>query len=465
MSKSYNDTHFQPLQLIKKIEEKYSVEDIEVNGLKIWPHLRIYIGSITSINTKKEAPLFFIKLFFSSFFYGFTNLFKSYDYIFYSNTIERRKINGIYVDKSFDYLMSILPKSLDIEIPLPKHFKRKEIPTKNIVSKLFFYGLETFYAKVFLHSLKIKNEQILIDLLTEFKIDINYKHYIKRFIAQYFSTIILAKIYKPKAVFVECYYTNIGRIYAYNKLNISTIEIQHGVINNSHLAYNIYKKFDHKFFPNYLFSFGNNEKKIAKNENFYIKNENVYPIGSFYIDHINSANIVYNNLKKYRISYKFIVCVTGQNHYSEPILINFLNKVGDLNNDILFVFVPRDASFQKKDYHLNTNIMVIPELNCYETISISDFHSTVYSTCALESASLGIPNILININGLSKINYAEILNNPLTCRIVDSPEEFIEVITTFKKIEKPKIKELNSNIIIPNYKNNIFKIINEISIN
>jgi len=457
MSKSYNDTHFQPLQLIKKIEEKYSVEDIEVNGLKIWPHLRIYIGSITSINTKKEAPLFFVKLFFSSFFYGFTNLFKSYNYIFYSDTMERRKINNLYFDKSFDYLMNILPKSLDIESPLPKHFKRKEIPTKNILSKTFFYGLETFYTKLFLHNLKIKNEQILIDLLKEFKIDINYKYHIKRFMAQYFSTTLLAKIYKPKAVFLECYYTNIARIYAYNNLNIRTIEIQHGVINNSHLAYNIYKKFDSKYFPNVLFAFGENEKKTAKSPNFYIDNINVYPIGSFYIDNINMNPVKYIKFDEYRQKYKLIVSVTGQNHYSESILINFLNNIVDLNKDILFIYVPRDASFYEKAYKLNNNIIIIPELNCYEIISISDFHTTVFSTCALEAPSLGVPNILININELSKINYGEILTNPLTCKIVNSPDEFIEVITTLKKIEKPKIIELNSSIITPNYKDNIFK--------
>ncbi|PKP20986.1 MAG: hypothetical protein CVU05_07760 [Bacteroidetes bacterium HGW-Bacteroidetes-21] len=454
-----------PLEFIREIETQWPVETVTARGLQVWPHLRIYIGSaddyFSQISGKKSL---LIRTFFSSVFYGFGSLFRKYNYIIYSDTKERRKIDGLYVDKSIDYLMTIVHKPLDIEIPLSKHFARKNIPTKHIVSKVFFYFIETVYAKLFLCRLKIKEKHVLDDICAHYNLDFNYKALVKRFIAQYVVTRFFIRFNRPMAAFIECYYTNIGRIAAFKKKGIKVVEIQHGVISNKHLAYNIFKTFDESYFPDYLFTFGESERKIAEHEHFYIRSDQIIPVGSFYIDYINSHPVKHSFVDEFREKYKYLVCVSGQNHYSESDLIIFLNSVARLNEEILFIFVPRDESFKERTYELSERILVNYEVNCYEMISVCDYHTTVFSTCALEAPSLGVPNILVNIKGLSKLHYEEVLNDSNTTLYVNSPEEYIEAIKTFKVKDKAVIRALNREVILPDYKVNIKNALKKISL-
>ncbi len=454
-----------PLDILREIETNYPVETVTARNIQVWPYLRIYLFSIgDAFSHAGSVKSSMIRTFFSGIFYGFPSLFKKYDHIFFSDTMERRKIGTLYYDKSIDYLSEILPRSLDIEIPLPVHYRRKNVPTKNIVSKIPFYFIEAIYAKVFLFNLKLKNRQVLEEIFAKYKIDVSYMSLVRRFISQYVMTKILVRHFKPRAAFIECYYTNTGRIVAFREKGIKVVEIQHGVISNEHIAYNIFKKFDEKCFPEYLLTFGDSEVEVSKSKDFYIRPENVFPIGSFYLDHLNSNPAKYSLIDDYRIKYKFIVCVSGQNHYTEPLLVDFLNKVTALSSEVLFIFVPRDNSFDESKYSLNKNIYVSSELNCYEMISLCDFHSTVFSTCALEAPSLGIPNILINIDGLSELHYSGVLNNKITTMYADSPVEYVQLIYNYTFADKNFIRDLNKHIIKPGYKENIQKVLKEISL-
>lgn len=454
-----------PLDLIKEIELEYPVETIKVLNIQIWPYLRIYLGSLDDyFATTSKSRFFIIKTFFTSIFYGFFQLFKSYNYFFFSDTKERRKIGQLLVDKSIDPIIDILPKSLTIEIPLPNHFKRKNIPQRRIISKVLFYFIETLYVKLFLNFIKIENEQLIKQILSEKKLELNYKSVIKKLISQYKITQLISRIYKPKAVFIICYYTNIGRILAFKEKQIPVIEIQHGVINDRHLAYNIFKSFSTQYFPDYLFSFGNNEKDLSESVSFYLSNNKVFPIGSYYLDFINSNPIVNNQISKFRNEFKYLICVSGQNHYTESFLISFLKSVTGLCSEIVFLYVPRDNTFNDKKYNLNRNIIVLTDLNCYEVISVCDFHATVFSSCALEAPSLGVRNVLINIDGLSKLHYGDVLNNPQTTVYADSSLEFIDLVKESKHIEKELIRALNQSIIVPNYNKNLLNALNELNI-
>jgi len=442
-----------PIEVVGEIEREFSVGDLNYKGIKIWPHLRIYLGSISSSNKIKINKGQMLKMAFFSVFYGFKNFFKRYKYFFYSDSMERRKIENQYIDKSTDYLITKLGNSLDIELPLSNHYKKSLVPTEFIVSKFVFVILESIYSFLFLRKIEISNEHIIRNFIDVYKIEFDYKSSIRKFLAQYYITLFIAKIYKPKAVFFVCYYTNIGRVLAYNHSNIKTFEIQHGLINSLHLAYNSQAKLDNDYYPNYLFSFGENEKKLSNSDAFIYSNHQVFPIGNYYLDYIYKQNLKSDKINSLREAYKYIICVTGQKHYSEKLLINFLIEVTKISKNILFIFVPRDNDFEKEAL-LGSQIILLPEFNCYELLLMSDYHSTVYSTCAIEALSLGVRNILINIDNLSQIHYKDFLDSQTTL-FANTPEEFVEKIYSFKLINKETIVNLNKSNITPGYQHNV----------
>jgi hypothetical protein len=79
----------------------------------------------------------------------------------------------------------------------------------------------------------------------------------------------------------------------------------------------------------------------------------------------------------------------------------------------------------------------------------------VYSTCAIEAPSLGVQNILINIDGLSKRFYGNVLNDTRVTRFADTPEEFVSVANSFEKLDRDTIVKLNEDFIAVNYEKNI----------
>ena len=99
--------------------------------------------------------------------------------------------------------------------------------------------------------------------------------------------------------------------------------------------------------------------------------------------------------------------------------------------------------------------MIVKDENFYELTMLADFHATVYSTCAIEAPSLGVQNILINIDGLSKRFYGNILSDRRVTRFVDTPQEFVSIANDFEKLDRDTIVKLNEDLIAVDYEGNI----------
>ena len=448
------------LKIIEEIEKNLPVENIESDGMQIWPFLRIYFGNLLISNLGAvDININILKSFFCSFYYGFFNLFRSYDYIIFSGSSERKMINNQLHDKSIDFISKSLNKTLVFELPIPFHYPKKDIPTKYIVSKFILYLFILIRSKLFYKAPKINNEQLLRDILSKHNVKLDYKSLIKKHLAQYKLMSLLIRIYKPKAVFFVCSYTNMAFIKALKDKGIKVIEIQHGVINNNHLAYNLYKKLDSNFYPDYLLTFGKKERDVFAANNFFIKECNVLAVGHLYIDYIAGTYPGDNKFKTLIAGYKKAVAITADGVPLDTTTIEFLNKAAQIDKTIIYIYIPRNK-FTKKVFSFNENIKVVDWLNCYEIMAQCDFHSTVYSTCALEAPSIGVQNILINLNNLSKMNYHSVLNNEEITRYVSTPEEYVETINNFKIQEKKYIINTNKDVIVPGYKENIKGILN-----
>ena len=135
--------------------------------------------------------------------------------------------------------------------------------------------------------------------------------------------------------------------------------------------------------------------------------------------------------------------------------------------DILFLYVPRrfEVNGTPKSFsHLSKQILVVNHINVYESILHGHFHSTVWSTCALESLALGVKNILMDIDGFATHYLKESLSDTETTRIVKTPEEFIAIADSWGRGDKQTIRNQSSYHFVPGFQKNIKKACQQIGI-
>jgi hypothetical protein len=450
--------------ILKEIEMKYPVDTILVDGEQVWPYLRLaynfeYIKKMASELDEKVPYLPFAKRLLKMLknsFYGFTNWFGKYGYVALSDASERKNINGKYFNKLLDPIIDELgrDKVLYIETPAPSLYPAKRVHTKNIVCHDLLTLLAAIWARFILKGCVIQNEFILKTIQKEYGLEIDDARMIKFFGAQRRLFDLLFRRIKPKALLSSDYGSCIPAVKAAKDLGIKVIEFQHGAMGKEHEAYNVAVEIDKTYFPDYLLVFGRRELKTFDNSLF-IDCENVYPVGSFYIEYVRKNYKPESNLIEQLKNYRRSVGVT-LGWTVERRAIEFICQAAKLDKTIFYILIPRRP--QEEYYstlNLPENVTVIKDKNFYELMMYVDFHSTVYSTCAVEAPSLGVQNILINIDNLSKQYYGADLNDSRVIRYADTPKEFVEIINTFEKLDRDTICELNEDSIAMNYEENI----------
>ena len=157
-----------------------------------------------------------------------------------------------------------------------------------------------------------------------------------------------------------------------------------------------------------------------------------------------------------RISgYKRVIGVTLQWTF-ERRLISFICEAAKLDSSIIYMLIPRQL--EEKVYSnmgFPQNIVVITDKNFYELMAYCDFHSTVNSTCALEAPSLGVQNILVDVDGSARIYYEKVLSDERVTRFTDTPEEYVDIVKNFSRLDRNIVRELHKDFFAHNYQENI----------
>jgi len=438
---------------IFEFEEKYK---IVLEKIEEWNYLRVKVAfelknkeNVTYI--KKQKTPFLQKIYnkinkIKQMFYKFYNWFGKYEYIFFSDSMERKILNNVYFDKFSDRIIEKLDKAtLLIETPNPKHYKNTY--TKNIVS-MSLIDFFTFIVTIFKNYDGCQN---LEDILKDYDIKLDIKKAIRYYNASYTIYSILLKVYRPKIVFVNCYYCKEGLITAAHDLNIKVVEIQHGVISKMHFGYVSKIDLNEKYFPDTLLSFGEKEKVLS---NLLIKN--IIPIGSFYIEHIRNTFKQDKNLVKKINNYYISIGISMQDQeWERKLIFDFIRSCANLNPNILFIIIPR----KRKDFPVfSPNVLVETSLDCYNIILHCNIHMTLYSSCSLEAPSLGIPNILINSKHFAKDYYEQILDTYHTLYI-EEMSEFTKAVKELLLLDSKEIINKNRSVFYPEYEKNILKFI------
>jgi len=447
------------MKSVLDFEKKYKniLENIEE-----WAYIRLKVGFYLknksnendASNRKKTFQKTLKKLLkIKDIFYGFKNWFGRYEYLFFSDSNERRLIEKKYKDKIMDEIIDISNKKcLMLENVIDR--VNKPIYTLYVVSENVVY----YFAKLleFIIIIKNKNDRIQ-NLLNSHRIEVKVNKEIKRFLALKLIYKIILLIYRPKKVFINCYYCRLPLVKACHELGIPIVDVQHGVISKEHFGYVSNIKIDKNYIADELLSFGENEKNI---NNLMIKK--VYPIGSYYLTYLQNNFKPDKRIIALKKDYEYCIGISMQDQEWEYMsMINFVNKLANRYKNILFLIIPR----RKKDYFnliKEDNIKIITFLDCYNIIMHCDIHMTLYSSCALETPSLGIPNILVDVNNMATKYYEDLLSNYHT-KIIKTIEEFDLVLNYLVKLNKNGIKQHNINVFVNNYQErikNYFKGIN-----
>lgn len=440
---------------VKLLEEKYPLEQVKALGHKVWPLIRF---SVIVNYTIGKVPLSRPSISFRQvklFFYGFFNLFRRYHFLAFSDSSERKVIEGRYFDKSIDPLILLYPKTLLFELPLPNHFSRARTTTRFIASKYPLYVLALLYERFILRKIELTNEELITGFNAELGVTYDYRAQIRKALSHYYLGLFLFRIYKPKAIFIQSAYTNTGLVKAFKERGVMVIEVQHGMITSTHEAYNVFRDCGRECNPHYLFSFGEREREIFRN-NYFLPQENVIPVGHFYIDYIRRNTKKDRKLEQIVTKYQKSIVVSTQDIPQERRLITFLIEAARQASDLVILFVPR---FQPPEYYdryqFPSNMILVSWLNVYEAILQADFHSTIFSTCALEAPSLGTPNLLIDIDGLSRKSYESILTDPSATRYVTTIGEFLHLVSIRWFADRGVMIKNNDNLIKPGYQDNL----------
>ena len=261
---------------------------------------------------------------------------------------------------------------------------------------------------------------------------------------------------KPKVVFLSPAYTAYGYVKAFKENGVKVVEVQHGVILKEHFGYNVYKKFDRDYFVDYLLTFGEQEMDTFKYTNG-ISYNNIVPVGNYYLDYISDNFKPDKKLNEILHKYKKSFVVSLQEIDKTKSLVSNIIESAKQNPDCIFIFKPRKKSIidYGVEYDKLENVIFIEEIDIYQLIMQTDFHITVYSTCALEAPALGKKNILFNINNLSKSIFETTLTNQITTVFVDNLDEFNKLIKNLNVQNRKEILNAHGSVMKSGYKSNI----------
>lgn len=381
-----SNQNINPKKIIHEIESNYDVKSITVNGLPVWQIIRNLLYS------HELGPSLFVKKNYNQFI-NLNNWIslckkKSFKYVLFTDSGEFEKINKKYcVDKVSQNLIN----SLKDELLVISDNKNKKISLLNCNYHMdsFYFHLKRrllFYKKV----PPIKNEAILKKIINH-KFD--YKYYLKIFfIYENIFNKWLDSI-SPKAVFVNCGYSLFHQalIYACNKKNVKTIELQHGLISGGHTQYSPLKNIGKDAFSQYLLTFSKWEKKFVNH--YFINPDKVFPIGHYYLEYKaqNQSVSCQDLIKKLREKYDAIVLVSSQ-QIIEDDLAKTVAQIAKKRPQYCFIFKQRSSSginFNAK------NIVVDHKYSIYDFYGQIDLNLSCFSTSILESLHLGVHSTIV----------------------------------------------------------------------
>lgn len=426
--------------MIHQIEREYDVMSIRYRGIKAWSYLRLYLMDRITANREHKMSGGVVSLVLRSLFaYNPLHVFRKYD-VWMLTGCERRKLLG---DKMVQRVSGGIPQceldSLMIEKPNREigHYKREVIEEKNIISEAWLLML-THIIEIALRPFKpkVEHDELIQKILEEKNLKFNYLHYLRLLNAQRKAMKMMLRITNnPKMVFMESPYDSMGYMWAFHEAGVKVIEMQHGVLNRNHNAYNAID-YEHQMNPDSICVFGEEEYKYFVNEKPQYAPE-VRMTGLYMLERAGRF-FETDIFAEERKEYDKIIVVAGQAN-AEKELGYFVDQVAAVCKKSYFVYVPRHND-EKLDFK-SRNVRLKTGVNIYEYLKWADIHVTISSTTCLEAHYYHTPTIFVNFDNLAREYYGHILKEKNGAVYITKPEEFSGALNKLEE-QKTEWREL-----------------------
>ena len=455
------------IEKIKYIETYYPVEIIEYDGIKLWPFLRSNMFTIYYCSDQDSNPAIMKKCsLMRRVWEAITTtslkvMFKKNAAFVFTDDVGVKKYNGAYIDRIMQGIFDIEPETIPCVIKLMS----KAIVAKNKYINSDFIIFIIKLMRVFYKTKKvdIKNISVLDDIIAYLKIEFDYSKYLDLFkiLLDFYSWYF--NVIKPSKIYVNCYYDfwRLPAFFIAKRMQIPVIEMQHGLINRSHIAYAGFKNITPNPYPDYLFVFGD-KFKSAISEYVY-PHGNIFSVGSYYINLMlksKERNVELFNRKYFDIKDKIVITVASQYDIDKEIL-DFIIEAAKLDNRLFFIFIPRFV----KDYHSefkNECILIETDFDVYQCMQNSHITSAVVSTCAVESLIFGTPVVMMNIKGLALFNYQSFFSDINSVFYADTPAEYVELVKQAIQLDRNVVCEEGRLFFADNYEERLQTAFSEI---
>lgn len=316
-------------------------------------------------------------------------------------------------EKKIKYTKPIFEK--EVLIPIEQYFQIKiSIEDKNkwISSINTYLNMRAKYENYYKHVLDIICPKVII-------ITVGYS----------FNRMILCEVAKKKG--------------------IPVIELQHGEITKTHIAYNYFQAYKNLAIPDYLFCYGELERK--EEVKFPINKENIIPVGFPELERMSK--------KRKKEDYKIKIMFVSQVNQIIAQYAKSLDEILDSEKyEIIYKLHPKEYDDWRERYgdiFENSSVKVVGSFKetIYEWLKKVDWVIGIYSTVLLEATMFDV-----NIVVLKEELYESIpdLYEKGYAILVDSPIELATVI----KEKKYKLRNKEENIFFK--KNSINNMLQEI---
>lgn len=437
-------------QLIIDIEQKWPVDSWNINGIDIWPYIRIkiYIDFLVQMNksdsstetnkkTEKEKANFLLRYFLMTIkitgafvrLISFFLMLKNKKILFFGSHIHRVVNEGVYFNRFYDSMIE--HHKLDDEVYMVEYQKtynkmynpgavielKKHLNDYTLFSKVFsvfnkkkntiyLEGYDDFYLWLSLHFFELKKVKISQKDL------INWSNKIKSL--KTFYRLFYKKVKPSKIVFLGYYGLDdlTAALLVGNDLKITTIDFQHGPQTNIHMAYTSWTKVPKEGFNIMPVEFWNWDLRSKSSiEKWASKTHNVesrlvgQPFVSYYLNK-------YKNIEQSDEKQIFYSLQTTPFSIEDMITPKIISLIKKSNLKWIFRLHPRsNISLQSlNDFLMLNNIgdkavtQDAFQTPLPESLASSFLHVTNYSGCLIEAYLMGIPSLLIHNMGKEMFN-------------------------------------------------------------
>lgn len=436
-----------------KMEDDLNLFELRINNVKVWELIRFHVFTMITCKPKNQIDLpsskrfnfSRLKLLFSSVLKLSWNplLASESDFLFISCSRRMLEKDGLWWDI---YTDPIIEKMSTPPVVLESHYMTDHYsPVKTPgLRYLDFFDFITYLMRI-LKLVKVQyssNEKKLLRNLRQkifdvFEVKINIEELIQRTLEERKARLPLYRLMlrktQPNLVVLAQGYEWETMIEACKSLGIKTVELQHGIIYPSHVAYSFPGKSRKKdLFADYLLLWGEHWKSSIE-----------YPISPH---NLICAGFPYLDLKKeqsYSIDEKKDILFISQDIVGKTLskYAIALSKDPEIHYRILYKLHPFERLGWKANYPdlISSKVVVIDQQNAklHDLLAGSIIQVGVCSTALYEGLVFGLNTYLVDEPCIEIM--APLLESGLAKK-VSSPDELIECVKEREEIRSQSIE-------------------------